>query len=201
MQRQSRLFASALVLFAAFAVTPSSPATADDDENGSVVGSWIGTLTFKTPPGLKGATFTILANFNRDGTLTGNDGTARSSQLPPELCPAPCPFAVDRGDYFGSWVPIGDSNQIALTFKQLLFAGRNTHTALYGTFFYPGQNIGLGTVQAIDVLEHTKNSDRLTGDFTGQNTRLPPPLGDGSLVVAASGTVSFSRVAIEPLMR
>ena len=85
-----------------------------------------------------------------------------------------------------------------MTFKQLLFAGPNTPTALYGTF-YPGQNIGLGTVQAIDVLEHTKNGDRLTGDFTGQNTRLPPPLGDGQQVFAGSGKVTLSRVAIEPL--
>ena len=47
MQRQWRLFVSALtlVLFAALAMTPSSPATAGDDEGGGFVGSWIGTLT------------------------------------------------------------------------------------------------------------------------------------------------------------
>ena len=197
MKRQWRLFASAftLVLFAGFAVMPSSPATAEDDENGSVVGSWIGTLTFTAPPDLAGVTVTILVNFNRGGTLTGTDGTAHSSQLPPG------PFTVDLSDYFGSWVPIGRSNskRLALTFKQLLFAGPNTPTAIYGTF-YPGENIGLTTVQAVDTLEHTEDGDRLTGDFTGQFTRLPPPLGDGKQVAAVAGTVSFSRVAIEPLM-
>jgi len=197
MQRQRRLFASALtlVLFAALAMTPSSPATAGDDEGGGFVGSWIGTLTFTAPPDLAGVTVTILVNFNRGGTLTGTDGTAHSSQLPPG------PFTVDLSDYFGPWVPIGRSNskRLALTFKQLLFAGPNTPTAIYGTF-YPGENIGLTTVQAVDTLEHTEDGDRLTGDFTGQFTRLPPPLGDGKQVAAVAGTVSFSRVAIEPLM-
>ena len=85
-----------------------------------------------------------------------------------------------------------------MTFKQLLFAGPNTPTALYGTF-YPGQNIGLGTVQAVDVLEHTKSGDRITGDFTFQNRRLPPPLGDGQQVFAGRGIVSLTRIAIEKL--
>ena len=213
MKRQWRLFASAftLVLFAGFAVMPSSPATAEDDENGSVVGSWIGTLTFTKPSGINGLRVAILTNFNRDGTLTGNDGTAHSSQL--ELPPELSPLAVDYSDYSGSWVPIGDSNQIALTFKQLLFLGPQSPpdlavTAIYcpgstcgpaPTFPFPGQNIDLGTVQAVDVLEHTKSGDRITGDFTFQNRRLPPPLGDGQQVFAGRGIVSLTRIAIEKL--
>ena len=123
MQGQPRFFLSAftLVLFAALAMTPSSPATAGDDEGGGFVGSWIGTVTVDTPPGFPPFVFADLVNVNRGGILTGTNGNAHFSQNP-FLPPVD---RVDASDFFGSWEPVGH-NQLAGTNKWLLFLGPNS---------------------------------------------------------------------------
>ena len=197
MQRQRRLFASALtlVLFAAFAVTPSSPATAGDDEGGGFVGSWIGTVTVDTPPGFPPFVFADLVNVNRGGILTGTNGNAHFSQNP-FLPPVD---RVDASDFFGSWEPVGH-NQLAGTNKWLLFLGPKSPpdpavTAVWcpGTTCapgpFPGQNIGLATLQGVTTLEHTKSGDTLTGPWTVQLTDLK-----GNVVVTHTGTLFFSRI-------
>ena len=184
MQRQWRLFASALtlVLFAALVVTPGSPATADD-----CVGSWIGAISFDAgAPSIIGQ-----LNINRDGTITGTDGAAHSSQVKPP--PALSAFAVDSGGYFGSWVHIG-GNQIGGTIKELLFAGPNTPTAIYGPFVL-GQNIGLGTLSEDVTCAHTSSGDAIAGPWTFQFYSFFL----NKVVITNRGTFSFSRVAIEPL--
>lgn len=194
MQRQRRLFFSAftLVLLAAFTATPSSPATAQDDESGSPVGSWIGTVSFEEPSGSPPQIG--LYNINRDGTITGTDGGSQSSDLPPTLCPKPCPLAVDSGGQFGSWARAGD-HQFAATLKAPLFAGANTPTEIYGQSF-SGQNVGLGTLQVANItLQHTASGDTLTGRFTVQYQSFFL----NEVVITTKGTFSFSRVAIEPL--
>jgi hypothetical protein len=113
MQGQPRLFLSAiaLVLFAAVGVTPNSPAKADDDEKGGIVGSWIGTVTVDTPSGTPLFAFADLISINRGGTLTGTNGNAHFSQMP-FLPPVD---RVDASDFFGSWEPISDANKFAAT--------------------------------------------------------------------------------------
>lgn len=194
MQRHWRLFVSTftLVIFAALTVTPRSPAIAEDDENGSLVGSWIGTISFVSPSG--SPPLIGLYNINRDGTISGTDGGSQSSDLPPTLCPAPCPLAVDHGGQFGSWVRDGH-HQFAATLKAPLFAGPNTPTEIYGQLF-SGQNVGLGTLQVANItLQHTASGDTLTGKFTVQYESFFL----NQVVITTSGTFSFSRVAIEPL--
>ena len=204
MQRQWRLFASALtlVLFAALAMTPSSPATAQDDGSGNLVGSWIGTITVDTPSGTPPFAFADLISINRGGTLTGTNGNAHSSQFPF----APPVDRVDASDFFGSWKPIGGSNQFAATVKWLLFLGPQSPpnpavTAVWcpgTTCFpgpYPGQNIGVATLQDVVTLEHTKSSDTFSGPWTLQLTNLRD-----DVVATHNGTLFFSRIAIEPLM-
>jgi hypothetical protein len=186
MQRHWRLFASALasVLLAALAVTPGSPATADD-----CVGSWIGTISFDSgAPSVMGQ-----LNINRDGTITGTDGTAHSSQV--QFPPALSAFAVDNGDYFGSWVHIA-GNQSAGTIKELLFAGPNTPAQIYGPF-YLGQNVGIGTLSAEVTCQHTSSGDVATGPWTLQ---LESFFLD-KVVITNSGRFSFTRLAIEPLAK
>ena len=197
MKRQWRLFASAftLVLFAAFTVTPSSPTTADDDEGGGFVGSWIGTVTVDTPPGFPPFVFADLVNVNRGGILTGTNGNAHSSQNP-FLPPVD---RVDASDFFGSWEPVGH-NQLAGTNKWLLFLGPKSPpdpavTAVWcpGTTCapgpFPGQNIGLATLQGVTTLEHTKSGDTLTGPWTVQLTDLKD-----NVVATHTGILSFSRI-------
>jgi hypothetical protein len=184
-----------LVLFAAFAVTPTSRAVANDDQGESVVGTWIGAATFDTPPGTPPLVEAELASVHRGGIVTGTSGIDHSSQnpfLPPGL-------VVELSDYFGSWAPTSAANQIAVTFKRLLFAGQDTPSAIYGKIFFLGQNVGQASIQSVLALRHTKNGDILKGPFTFQLTTLdgqPVPADMGG---TGSGTVSLSRVAIEPL--
>jgi len=193
MKRQWKLFVSALTLatFAAFAVTPTSRAMAQDDQGGSVVGTWTGTAL------LAGIPLTELANINLDGTMAGVDGIYDFCQIPT----VPSALVVKASGYFGSWAHVGNSDEIALTFKRLLFACPNTPTSLYGTFF-PGQNIGLGTIEVLLTLQHnTRCGDSLTGRYTYQLTTLdgrlvPGGISNGSI---GGGSVSLCRVEIEPL--
>jgi hypothetical protein len=196
MQRQSRLFASAitLVLFAALAVTSASRAVAGDDQDKNVVGTWIGTATFDTPPGVPPLVEAELASVHHGGIVTGTSGIDHSSQnpfLPPGL-------VVELSDYFGSWAHNGDSGQIALTFKRLLFAGPDTPPAIYHQLFQ-GENIGLASIQAVLTLQHAKSGDILIGPFTFQLTTLDGQSIPAEMGGTGSGTVSLSRVAIEPL--
>lgn len=191
MQGQWRLFASALTLglFAAFAVTPSSPAKAD----GGFVGSWIGTVAFN------GLALGDLLTLNRDRTVTLINGTAHASQLP-FLPPG---SRLEASDGLGTWKPIGN-NQAAVTAKWLLFFGPNNPpdpevTAVWcpGTTCapgpFPGQNIGLSTVQLVVTLQRTESGDTVTGEFTAQYANLNgEPVGD-----PGTGTLSYSRIAVE----
>jgi hypothetical protein len=191
MQRPSRrhLLAVSVLVFALVALTTGARVKADDDQEGSIVGAWIGAATFNTPPGTPPFVEAELASIYPGGIVTGTSGIDHSSQnpfVPPAL-------AVNLSDYFGTWTRIGDSNQIAITFKRLLFAGTGTPSTIYHQLFL-GQNIGLASIQAVLTLQQTNNGDILSGPFTFQLKDL-----SGSKVLTGSGTVSLSRVAIEPL--
>jgi hypothetical protein len=103
-------------------------------------------------------------------------------------------LTIEASDYYGTWAPATGSSQIAITLKRLLFACPNTPTTVYGLSF-PGENIGLESIQAVGTVRHTEKGDTLTGPLTFQLTNLYD-----QVVFAASGTASFSRVAIEPLV-
>jgi hypothetical protein len=188
MQGQPRLFLSAFAaaLFTAFVVTPTSQVKADDGENGNVVGSWIGTINPGTP-----FAFTDLLSLNLGGTASGTNGNAHNSQN----TNAP-PFArVDASDFFGSWEPIGHG-QIAGTVKWLLFLGPNSPANtinLYcppGLTCFPGQNIGVVTLETVATLQHTNSGDSLTGNYSIKYRNL-----SDVVVFSGSGMLSFSRIA------
>jgi len=163
------------------------------DEGGSIVGTWINTVTVNTPPGAPPFVFTELVSFNPGGTIIDTFSIAHSSQNPFLVGPF-APLAADFSDGFGTWKQLGDeSNQFAGTFKRLIFAGASTPTAVYGSF-YPGQNVGVGTVQFVATLQRGQNGDALTIPFTFQLTNL-----SGQVVLAASGTASATRLKIESL--
>ena len=106
----------------------------------------------------------------------------------------PAPLIVDTSDGYGVWRPIGEeSNQFAATFQRFLFAGANTSTELYGSFF-PGQNIGLDNVEAVATLHTGAGGDTLTGPFTTQFVNF-----SGQPAFAGSGTFSATRFKIKPL--
>jgi hypothetical protein len=190
MRKPRFYFATAYIIAALLALASGAQAQAADR---NIVGTWVVTVTVNTPPGAPPFVFTDLIAFNSGGTLTAasstfNAHTSENPHLPP-------PLVADTSDGYGAWKPVGDdANQFALTFKRFLFAGANTSTALYGPFF-PGQNIGVNTVQAVGTLHTGIGGDTLSGSFTNQFVNL-----DGTVVVfSGSGTFSATRLGIEPL--
>ena len=168
------------------------PCSQGQEANRGIAGTWIITVTVNTPPGAPPFVFTDLIAFNSGGTLTAasstfNAHTSENPNLPP-------PLLVDTSDGYGNWKPDGkDSNQFALTFNRFLFAGANTSTALYGSFFQ-GQNVGVNAVQAVGTFHTGKNGDSLTGSFTNQFVNL-----SGNVVFSGNGTFTATRLEIEPL--
>jgi hypothetical protein len=186
MERKRRLFLSAftLVAFSAFAATPTSQVKANDDQDESIVGTWMGSLSLDNSPF---PPITELPSFSRGGTVAGTNSFSHNCQNPFPV------LTVEIGDYFGSWAAMAGSNKIAITLKRLLFACTNTPVAIYYQSF-PGQNVGILSVQAVGTVQHTKKGDTLTGPVTFQLTNL-----FDEVVFAGSGTASFNRVEIEPL--
>ena len=166
----------------------------NDGRKPSIVGTWIITVTLDTPPGAPPFVLTELGSVNPGGTFVDTFSLDHSSQNPAFTGPF-APLAVDFSAKFGTWKQLGDddSNQFALTLKEFLFAGANTPTAVYGSFF-PGQNIGMGTVEVVATLETVAGEDTLTGPFTFQLTNLA-----GHVVLMGSGTFSSTRLKIQPL--
>ena len=182
------LFTLSIVLLGLFASMAGSHVKADGDQRGSIAGTWINTATINTPPGTPPFVFTELFSLNPGGTFIDTFSLDHNSANPF----VPPPLAVDFSVKFGTWKDVGDS-EFAVTFKEFLFAGANTPTALYGSFF-PGQNVGVGTVEAVATLQTGDGGDTLTGPFTFQLTNL-----QGTVVLAGSGTFSATRLKIQPL--
>ena len=188
--RKLRLyFAGMCIAVSLIAILPRSHG---QEANRGIAGTWVITVTVNTPPGAPPFIFTDLIAFNSGGTLTAasstfNAHTSENSNLPP-------PLVVDTSDGYGTWKPKGeDSNNFALTFNRFLFAGTNTSTAFYGSFFV-GQNVGVNAVQAVGTFHTGKNGDSLTGSFTNQFVNL-----SGNVVFSGNGTFTATRLAIEPL--
>jgi len=168
------------------------PSSRGQGASQGVVGTWIATITVNTPPGAPPFVFTDLIVINSGGTLTTASSTFNAHTSENPLLPPP--LVVDTSDGYGAWKSEGDdSNQFGITFRRFLFAGANTSTALYGSFF-PGQNVGLNTVESVSTLHTDKDGDSITGSFTNQFVNL-----GGQVVFAGSGTFTATRLKIEPL--
>jgi hypothetical protein len=177
-----------LVVLALLALMSGSMKVAAD--NGSVVGTWIATVTVNTPPGAPPFVFTDLIAINPGGTLTA---TSMAFNAHTSENPLPPPLVVDTSDGYGAWKPLGGDPKFAVTFKRFLFGGANTSQGLYGPFF-AGQNVGVNNVEAVATLDTGEGGDTLAGPFTTQFLNLR-----GELVFAGSGTFSAKRLNIEPL--
>ena len=168
------------------------PSSRGQGASQGVAGTWIATVTVNTPPGAPPFVFTDLIVINSGGTLTTASSTFNAHTSENPLLPPP--LVVDTSDGYGAWKSEGeDSNQFGITFRRFLFAGANTSTALYGSFF-PGQNVGLNTVESVATLHTDKDGDSITGSFTNQFVNL-----GGQVVFAGSGTFTATRLKIEPL--
>jgi len=135
MLRRSRGYFLAIHFFASalFGLTLASKANAEDDDDGSVVGTWI--ITAELAPGFVETEFTIV---NPGGTMTLTSSVFNPhSSLDPFLPPF---LVVDISDGYGRLRREGASNRFAGTFKRLLFAGARTDPNLYGEFFV-GQSV------------------------------------------------------------
>lgn len=154
---------------------------------GNVVGAWHVTVNVNVPPGAPPLVLTELATFHLGGTFTDTISIAHYSQNPF----VPPPLAVDFSDAYGRWQQVAGSNQFALTFKRLIFAGPNTPTAVYGSFI-PGQQVGEATIEAVGNLQN--GGAVAAGTFTFQLTDL-----NGNQVFADGGTFSATRIHLEPL--
>jgi hypothetical protein len=193
--RRLVILGSAVTLaLALWAGTKSGPRrvmaqSAQQGGQGAVVGAWINTVTVNTSLGPQPLTTELVA-INPGGTSVDTLTIAHSSQNP---FFAGSPLAVDFSDAIGTWEPVPDSNRIAFTFKRYLFAGANTPTTDYGSFF-PGQNVGQATIEAVGTLQTSASGQTLSGPFTFQLTNL-----QGTLVLNASGTFSATRLQIQPL--
>jgi len=189
MRKLGLYFAAVCVAVSLLVLMPSSHGRV---ANHGIAGTWIVTVTVNTPLGAPPFVFTDVLAFNSGGTLTGASSAFNAHTSENPFLPAP--LVVDTSDAYGTWSPEGDdSNQIALTFRRFLFAGANTSTALYGSFF-PGENVGVNTVQAVGTFHTGSEGDSLTGSFTNQLVNL-----GGTNVFAGNGTFSATRLEIEPL--
>ncbi len=195
MRRQWKLYllALTLVLLAAFALTSNLRVKADDDDHGTIVGTWIVTATLDTPPGTPPFVVTDLVAINPGGTATITDNVFNAHASANPFLPPP--FILDYGDAYGAWRWEDDSNRFSVTYKRFLFAGARTPHDVYGQFFV-GQQVGVATVQSVGTLRHGEDGDTLSGRFTFQGRNLR-----GDTVTVGSGTFSATRLKIEPLAR
>lgn len=160
-------------------------------DGANIVGSWIVAVEVNTPAGPQPFA-TELGSFSQGGIFTDAISIAHSSQNPYFAGPL-APLAVDFSDAFGTWEQ-ATPNQVAMTFKRFIFAGANTPTADYGSFF-PGENVGIATIEAVGTLQNNSGGQTLSGPFTFQLTNL-----QGKVVLAASGTFTATRIAVQPLV-
>jgi hypothetical protein len=181
---------SATVALATIVVMLSSlHTTRAQNQQGSVVGTWVVSVNVDTPGGPVPLA-TELASFSPGGIFTDAISIAFNADNPAF---AGTPLAANFSDAFGSWKPVGDASQVAATFKRFIFAAPNSPTAAYGSFF-PGQNVGVATIEVVGALQPSSSGQVLAGSFTFQFTNL-----GGAVVLAGSGSFTATPVKIQPL--
>lgn len=163
----------ALTVLAALAVSGiairAASAQVENQEPNRVVGSWRVAVTVTDPQGASG--FLTLMTFHTDGTMM---------QSRPYFVPQ---FGALETAHHGAWKRI-DATHFAVN-DFALIQGAPGNNALNGAFF------GTDNVRFQPVLADDGNS------FTAQwtTTALDP---NGNLIVKASGTMSGTRIQVEP---
>ena len=182
---------SATVALAIFVATLGSTHTtrAQNQQQGSVVGTWVVSVNVNTPGGPVPLA-TEFVSFNPGGVFVDAISIAFNAENP---ALAGTPLAANFSDAFGSWKPVGDASQFAATFKRFIYAAPNSPTAAYGSFF-PGQNVGQATIEAVGGIQFSSSGQILVGSFTFQFTNL-----QGAVVLAGSGSFTATPVKIQPL--
>jgi hypothetical protein len=169
-----------MVLFATFAAPQVQAHESNWDR--TIVGTWIVTTTFNTPPGTPPFVSHEFASFHPGGTYLGNFAFDRNSANPF----APPPFQVDFSTKYGTWKQKWPgSPHYSLVLQEYMFAGPLTPAAIYGEF-YPGMTVGIATVRVPLTMNQAR--DTLTGPFTVEFRNNA-----GDVVFTGSGTVIAKR--------
>jgi len=181
---------SAMVALATIvAMLSSLHTTRAQNQQGSVVGTWIVSVNVDTPGGPVPLA-TEFASFSPGGIFTDAISIAFNGENPAF---AGTPLAANFSDAFGSWKSVGDGSQVAATFKRFIYAAPNSPPAAYGSF-YPGQNVGVATIEVVGAVQSSSGGQVLAGSFTFQFTNL-----GGTVVLAGSGSFTATPVRIQPL--
>jgi len=178
-----------VALMAIVAMLSSLHTTHAQNQQGSVVGTWIVSVNVDTPGGPVPLA-TEFVSFGPGGIFTDAISIAFNAENPAF---AGTPLAANFSDAFGSWKPVGDASQFAATFKRFIYAAPDSPTAAYGSFF-PGQNVGVATIEAVGAIRSSSGGQVLAGSFTFQFTNL-----GGAVVLAGTGSFTATPLKIQPL--
>ena len=180
---------SATVALATMVATLGSLHTthAQNQSGGSVVGTWLNSVSVDVGNGASVHLADEFVTFGPGGTFADIFSIAFNGENPAFAGTA---LAANFSDALGSWRSVGDESQVVGTFQRFIFATPNT-PPVYGPFF-PGQNVGVATVEFAGAL--SSSGQVLAGSFTFQFTDL-----HGNVVFAGSGKFSATPLKIQPL--
>jgi hypothetical protein len=191
MKRTMITLSAAVALAAMVGTLGSSHTTHAQNQQGSVVGTWMNSVTVDLGGGVSAPLATELVSFSPGGVFADVISIQFNGENPAF---AGTPLAANFSDALGSWRSVGDSSQVAGTFKRFIFATPNT-PQVYGLGpYFPGQNVGVATIEFVGALQPSSSGPVLAGSFTFQFTDL-----QGNLVFPGSGKFSATPLKIQPL--
>ena len=165
-----------------------------NQQGGSVVGTWLNSVTVDVGPGVSVPLANEFVSFGPGGVFADVISIQFNGENPAFAGGPLAAFAVNFSDAYGSWKQVGDdSNQFAGTFKRFLYAGASTPASIYGPFFV-GKHVGEATVQFTGTVQNSPSGQTLVGRFTFQLTTL-----QGQVVLVGSGPFSATRIKVQPL--
>jgi hypothetical protein len=173
-------------------LTPSGTLRAEIDRADGITGTWSFVVSADVP-GAPPLVFNELITFDGGGGLTETNSLQNANSGLNPFAPPQASITCSEGH--GNWRTTPSGKRVATTFRQLLFAGPGTSEADYGPILFPGQHIGVATIQERLNRRRDGNSEVLEGRFTIQFRNL-----QGVVLFSGSGTVEGRRVPIEPLM-
>jgi hypothetical protein len=183
---------SATVALATIVATLCSlPTTHAQNQQGSVVGTWLNSVTVDVGPGVSVPLANELVSFGPGGVFADVISIQFNGENPAFAGTA---LEANFSDALGSWRSVGDSSQVAGTFKRFIFATPNTPLVYGPGPYFPGQNVGVATIEFVGALQPSSSGPVLAGSFTFQFTDL-----QGNLVFPGSGKFSATPLTIQPL--
>jgi hypothetical protein len=182
---------SATVALATMVATLGSLHTthAQNQSGGSVVGTWLNSVSVDVGNGASVHLADEFVTFGPGGTFADIFSIAFNGENPAFAGTA---LAANFSDALGSWRSVGDGSQVAGTFKRFIFASPSTPLAYGPGPYFPGQNIGVASIEFVGTL--SSSGQVLSGSFTFQFTDL-----QGNLVAPGSGKFSATPLKIQPL--